>query len=80
MAAAAGAYALFGRVAGQSTLAGAVATHKAALAGVDSARKVLDETVLVADFGGGTSDFCLVRLGPGREVLGLTGKQVQKKA
>lgn len=25
-----------------------------------------DETVLVADFGGGTSDFCLVRLGPGR--------------
>lgn len=26
-----------------------------------------DETVLVADFGGGTSDFCLVRLGPGRK-------------
>ena len=26
-----------------------------------------DETVLVADFGGGTSDFCLVRLGPGRQ-------------
>ncbi|MBR9971432.1 Hsp70 family protein [Magnetospirillum sulfuroxidans] len=25
-----------------------------------------DETVLVADFGGGTSDFCLVRLGPSR--------------
>jgi len=25
-----------------------------------------DETVLVADFGGGTSDFCLIRLGPGR--------------
>jgi len=25
-----------------------------------------DETVLVADFGGGTSDFCLVRLGPNR--------------
>ncbi|MCR6632804.1 MAG: Hsp70 family protein [Magnetospirillum sp.] len=25
-----------------------------------------DETVLVADFGGGTSDFCLVRLGPAR--------------
>jgi hypothetical chaperone protein len=29
-----------------------------------------DETVLVADFGGGTSDFCLIRLGPGR--AGLT--------
>lgn len=28
-----------------------------------------DETVLVADFGGGTSDFCLVRLGPGRARL-----------
>lgn len=28
-----------------------------------------DETVLVADFGGGTSDFCLVRLGPGRRGL-----------
>ncbi|MBK1664657.1 hsp70 family protein [Rhodospirillum rubrum] len=28
-----------------------------------------DETVLVADFGGGTSDFCLVRLGPGRAKL-----------
>ncbi len=28
-----------------------------------------DETVLVADFGGGTSDFCLVRLGPGRRRL-----------
>jgi hypothetical chaperone protein len=28
-----------------------------------------DETVLVADFGGGTSDFCLVRLGPGRSRL-----------
>lgn len=28
-----------------------------------------DETVLVADFGGGTSDFCLVRLGPGRQGL-----------
>jgi hypothetical chaperone protein len=27
-----------------------------------------DETVLVADFGGGTSDFTLVRLGPGRAV------------
>ncbi|SIT12067.1 Hsp70 family protein [Insolitispirillum peregrinum] len=26
-----------------------------------------DETVLVADFGGGTSDFCLMRLGPGRD-------------
>ena len=25
-----------------------------------------DQTVLVADFGGGTSDFCLIRLGPGR--------------
>ena len=29
-----------------------------------------DQTVLVADFGGGTSDFCLVRLGPGRGRLG----------
>ncbi len=29
-----------------------------------------DETVLVADFGGGTSDFCLIRLGPGRSRLG----------
>ncbi|OIR00784.1 chaperone protein DnaK [mine drainage metagenome] len=29
-----------------------------------------DETVLVADFGGGTSDFCLVRLGPGRRRRG----------
>jgi hypothetical chaperone protein len=28
-----------------------------------------DETVLVADFGGGTSDFCLIRLGPGRARL-----------
>ncbi len=28
-----------------------------------------DETVLVADFGGGTSDFCLIRLGPGRAGL-----------
>ncbi|PKU22387.1 Hsp70 family protein [Telmatospirillum siberiense] len=28
-----------------------------------------DETVLVADFGGGTSDFCLIRLGPGRSRL-----------
>ncbi|MDR3436936.1 Hsp70 family protein [Telmatospirillum sp.] len=28
-----------------------------------------DETVLVADFGGGTSDFCLVRLGPERSKL-----------
>ncbi len=28
-----------------------------------------DETVLVADFGGGTSDFSLVRLGPGRARL-----------
>jgi hypothetical chaperone protein len=28
-----------------------------------------DETVLVADFGGGTSDFCLVRLGPGRATM-----------
>lgn len=28
-----------------------------------------DETVLVADFGGGTSDFCLVKLGPGRASL-----------
>lgn len=28
-----------------------------------------DETVLVADFGGGTSDFCLMRLGPGRARL-----------
>ncbi len=28
-----------------------------------------DETVLVADFGGGTSDFCLIRLGPGRAAL-----------
>ena len=28
-----------------------------------------DETVLVADFGGGTSDFCLIRLGPGRSKL-----------
>lgn len=28
-----------------------------------------DQTVLVADFGGGTSDFCLVRLGPGRSRL-----------
>ncbi|WP_142849259.1 Hsp70 family protein [Telmatospirillum sp. J64-1] len=28
-----------------------------------------DQTVLVADFGGGTSDFCLVRLGPGRAGL-----------
>ncbi|HTH16670.1 MAG TPA: Hsp70 family protein [Magnetospirillum sp.] len=28
-----------------------------------------DEIVLVADFGGGTSDFCLVRLGPGRASL-----------
>ncbi len=28
-----------------------------------------DETVLVADFGGGTSDFSLVRLGPGRACL-----------
>ncbi|CAA7611981.1 putative chaperone,heat shock protein 70 [Candidatus Terasakiella magnetica] len=28
-----------------------------------------DETVLVADFGGGTSDFCLVRLGPGRRTM-----------
>jgi hypothetical chaperone protein len=28
-----------------------------------------DETVLVADFGGGTSDFCLVRLGPGRRSM-----------
>ena len=28
-----------------------------------------DETVLVADFGGGTSDFCLIRLGPGRAFL-----------
>jgi hypothetical chaperone protein len=25
-----------------------------------------DETVLIADFGGGTSDFCLVRVGPSR--------------
>lgn len=40
-----------------------------------------DETVLVADFGGGTSDFCLVRLGPGRRgmarpedaIIGTTG-------
>ncbi|HUS62969.1 MAG TPA: Hsp70 family protein [Kofleriaceae bacterium] len=31
-----------------------------------------DETVLVADFGGGTSDFTLVRLGPGR-VIGEPG-------
>lgn len=29
----------------------------------------VDETVLVADFGGGTSDFCLIRLGPGRARL-----------
>ncbi|MDO8607325.1 MAG: Hsp70 family protein [Phaeospirillum sp.] len=29
-----------------------------------------DQTVLVADFGGGTSDFCLIRLGPGRARLG----------
>ncbi len=28
-----------------------------------------DETVLVADFGGGTSDFCLIRLGPSRAKL-----------
>ncbi|ARJ67565.1 molecular chaperone [Magnetospirillum sp. ME-1] len=28
-----------------------------------------DQTVLVADFGGGTSDFCLIRLGPGRAGL-----------
>ena len=28
-----------------------------------------DQTVLVADFGGGTSDFCLIRLGPGRARL-----------
>ncbi len=28
-----------------------------------------DEVVLVADFGGGTSDFCLMRLGPGRRRL-----------
>jgi hypothetical chaperone protein len=28
-----------------------------------------DQTVLVADFGGGTSDFCLIRLGPGRAKL-----------
>jgi hypothetical chaperone protein len=28
-----------------------------------------DQTVLIADFGGGTSDFCLVRLGPGRARL-----------
>ena len=28
-----------------------------------------DEIVLVADFGGGTSDFCLVHLGPGRKKL-----------
>jgi len=28
-----------------------------------------DQTVLVADFGGGTSDFCLIRLGPGRSRL-----------
>jgi hypothetical chaperone protein len=39
-----------------------------------------DETVLVADFGGGTSDFCLMRLGPGRDrtrprdaILGTNG-------
>jgi len=40
-----------------------------------------DETVLVADFGGGTSDFSLIRLGPGRArfdrpedaVLGTSG-------
>src|SRR5262249_15966626 len=37
-----------------------------------------DELVLVADFGGGTSDFCLMRVGPGararpREILGVEG-------
>jgi hypothetical chaperone protein len=32
-------------------------------------RLTTDETVLVADFGGGTSDFCLIRLGPGRARL-----------
>ncbi len=32
-------------------------------------RLTCDETVLVADFGGGTSDFCLIRLGPGRALL-----------
>ena len=31
-----------------------------------------DQTVLVADFGGGTSDFCLIRLGPGRAGLART--------
>lgn len=28
---------------------------------------VRDELVLVADFGGGTTDFCIMKLGPGRE-------------
>src|SRR5262249_60398473 len=40
-----------------------------------------DELVLIGDFGGGTSDFCLVRLGPGmrdaddrsQSILGIDG-------
>jgi hypothetical chaperone protein len=41
-----------------------------------------DELVLIADFGGGTSDFCLLRVGPGaradrrRELLGTEGVAV----
>lgn len=40
-----------------------------------------DELVLIADFGGGTSDFCLLSVGPGRrqrgrEVLGTAGVPV----
>jgi hypothetical chaperone protein len=41
----------------------------------DSSTRSASEVVLIGDFGGGTSDFSLLRLGPGgqREVLGTSG-------
>lgn len=35
-----------------------------------------DETILVADLGGGTSDFCLLRVGPGPRAEGPTAERV----
>ncbi|MBL8634106.1 MAG: Hsp70 family protein [Myxococcales bacterium] len=39
-------------------------------------RLARDELVLIADFGGGTSDFCLMRVGPGVRARGRTRQDI----
>jgi hypothetical chaperone protein len=36
-----------------------------------------DELILIADFGGGTSDFSLIEVGPGRRRRGQTGRDIR---